>query len=67
MFNDLAQRQNDIDTKVVQDRENWEYVAREFLHKYRFDTVFAADRFGTIFQYIQAGMEGSSDSKIEND
>jgi macrodomain Ter protein organizer (MatP/YcbG family) len=48
---------NDIDPKEVQERETWEYVAREFLHKYRFDTVFAADRFGSILQYIQSGME----------
>ena len=48
---------NDMDTKQVQDRENWEYTAREFLHRYRFDTVFAADRFGQILQYVQGGME----------
>jgi hypothetical protein len=48
---------NDIQTKQVQERETWEYVAREFLHKYRFDTVFAADRFGSILQYIQSGMD----------
>jgi hypothetical protein len=48
---------NDIDTKHVQETITWEYVAREFLHKYRFDTVFAADRFGSIFHYIQSGME----------
>jgi hypothetical protein len=48
---------NDIDSKQAQDREAWEYTAREFLHKYRFDTVFAADRFGSILQYIQSGMD----------
>ena len=48
---------NDIDTKQAQERETWEYTAREFLHRYRFDAVFAADRFGTILQYIQAGMD----------
>ena len=48
---------NDIDAKQIQEREAWEYTAREFLHKYRFDTVFAADRFGAIMQYIQGGME----------
>ena len=46
---------NAIDTKQVQDRENWEYTAREFLQKYRFDTVFAAD----LLQYIQGGMEST--------
>ena len=51
---------NDIETKQVQERETWEYVAREFLHKYRFDTVFAADRFGSILQYIQSGMDPRS-------
>ncbi|KAG7354351.1 hypothetical protein IV203_003707 [Nitzschia inconspicua] len=48
---------NDIDTKQAQERKTWEYVAREFLHQYRFDTVFAADRFGSILQYIQGGMQ----------
>jgi hypothetical protein len=48
---------NDDITKQVQDRENWEYTARDFLHRYRFDTVFAADRFGQILQYIQGGMD----------
>ena len=48
---------NDIETKQVQERRTWEYTAREFLHKYRFDTVFAADRFGSILQYIQSGMD----------
>jgi hypothetical protein len=52
---------NDIDTKQAQDREAWEYTAREFLHKYRFDTVFAADRFGQILQYIQSGMDPRAD------
>ena len=57
MFQVLALPINDIETKQVQERETWEYVAREFLHKYRFDTVFAADRFGSILQYIQSGMD----------
>jgi hypothetical protein len=57
MFKVLSLPINDIDPKAVQERETWEYVAREFLHKYRFDTVFAADRFGSILQYIQSGMD----------
>lgn len=57
MYEKLSVPINDMDTKQVQERETWEYVARDFLHKYRFDTVFAADRFGTILQYIQSGMD----------
>jgi hypothetical protein len=57
MYKVLAVPLNDIQTKQVQERETWEYVAREFLHKYRFDAVFAADRFGSILQYIQSGMD----------
>lgn len=53
----LAVPMNDIETKQDQEREAWEYVAREFLHRYRFDTVFAADRFGSILQYLQSGMD----------
>jgi len=57
MYRRMARGINDIDPKQEQEREIWEDVAREFLHKYRFDTVLAADRFGAILQYIQAGME----------
>lgn len=46
--------ETDIDTKQNLERETWEYTAREFLHEYRFDTVFAADRFGSILQYLQS-------------
>jgi hypothetical protein len=46
-----------IDTIQSLEAEAWEYTAREFLssNAYRFDTVFAADRFGSIVQYIQSG------------
>lgn len=57
MFTVLSIPANSIETKQAQERKTWEYVAREFLHQYRFDTVFAADRFGSIFQYIQGGMK----------
>jgi hypothetical protein len=56
MFEVFSLPINDIDAKQVQERETWEYVAREFLHRYRFDAVFAADRVGSILQYIQGGM-----------
>ena len=36
------------------EREEMEYVVRQFAHRYRFDTVFAADRFGSIAQYLQS-------------
>lgn len=48
---------NDIDSRERQAADAWDYTAREFVHKYRFDTVFAADRFGQIVRYIQAGMD----------
>lgn len=57
MYDKLSVPLNDIDSKQVQERQTWEYVARDFLHRYRFDAVFAADRFGTILQYIQSGMD----------
>jgi hypothetical protein len=57
MYIVLSVPANEIDTKQVQERELWEYVAREFLHRYRFDTVVAADRFGSILQYMQGGMD----------
>lgn len=57
LYETLALPANPMDPPLVQERETWEYVAREFLHEYRFDTVFAADRFGAILQYIQSGMD----------
>ena len=57
LYSEMSLPLNTIQTKQVQERETWEYVAREFLHRYRFDAVFAADRFGSILQYIQGGME----------
>ena len=57
MYTVMQKPPNKIDTKQVQDRKCWEHVAREFLHKYRFDAVFAADRFGSILQYLQSGMD----------
>jgi len=52
----IVQR-NTVDTQQIRDREAWEYTARKFLHQYRFDTVFAADRFGQILQFLQTGMK----------
>jgi hypothetical protein len=57
LYQVLAVPENSIQPKQVQQQETWDYVARDFLHTYRFDTVFAADRFGSILQYIQAGMK----------
>jgi hypothetical protein len=44
-----------LENDVELETEAWEYTAREFLDQYRFDTVFAADRFGTILQHLQSG------------
>jgi hypothetical protein len=44
-----------IETTQKLEAEAWEYTARQFLHEYRFDTVFGADRFGTILQHLQSG------------
>lgn len=44
-----------VETPQNLEREAWEYTTRQFLHEYRFDTVFAADRFGTIVQHLQSG------------
>lgn len=55
---------NSIDNKQLVERETWVYTARAFLHRYRFDTVFAADRVGQILQYLQAGqLKNSADSQ----
>lgn len=52
---------NSIDPVDEMEAERWDYTAREFLSIWRFDTVFAADRFGQILLYIQGGMESLED------
>lgn len=56
MYKGLSISENQFYTKQFEQRVAWNYVAREFLHKYRFDAVFAADRFGSILQYLQCGL-----------
>ncbi len=46
---------NTVEPKDIQTRRTWEFVAREFLHRWRFDTALQADRFGSILQFIQSG------------
>jgi len=43
----------------VNERIAYEYVARQFLHRYRFDTILLINRFGSILQYIQSGLQRS--------
>jgi len=61
MYKELSISENDLDSKQFQARIAWEYVAREFLHKYRFDIIFRSDRFGSILQYLQSGMQKKED------
>ena len=53
---EFAVPKNETQSKRAYDTALWEYVARAFALKYRFDVVFAADRFGSIFHYIQSGV-----------
>ena len=46
---------SEIRSAQEQDREAWEYTARAFLHKYRFDSSLGANRFGSIMHYIMCG------------
>ena len=40
------------DNSQVRKRQEWEYIAVDFLHEYRFDTIFSSNRFGSIMQFI---------------
>ena len=55
LFQDFQTPTNTVEPKEVQKRRTWEFVAREFLHRWRFDTALQADRFGSILQYVQSG------------
>ena len=52
-----SQPRRKLRPKQQVERDAWEYTARDFLNRYRFDTVFAADRFSAILQYLQSGMD----------
>jgi hypothetical protein len=43
------------------ERTTWEYTARVFVRKYRFDAVFGADRFGSLLQYLHSGCVAARD------
>jgi hypothetical protein len=60
MYRSMVVRMNDIEPKLLQERRTWEYVAHEFCNRHRFDLVFSAERFGTIFLYIQSGMDSGA-------
>lgn len=51
----LSAPTNSVETKHVQEARAYEYVARAFLHKYRFDTLFRANRVGNIMHHIMGG------------
>eukprot|EP00980_Cylindrotheca_fusiformis_P013350 scaffold3405_cov127-Cylindrotheca_fusiformis.AAC.5 len=57
---------NDVEPKLLQERRAWEYVALEFCHQHRFDLVLSAERFGTVFQYIQSGMTRGGEKRSAN-
>ncbi|CAJ1944605.1 unnamed protein product [Cylindrotheca closterium] len=61
-FKRMDIRKNDVESKLMQERRTWEYVAEEFCHKYRFDLVLSVDRFGAVYQYILSGMDPSAAS-----
>ena len=48
MYQVVDTPRNNVESAQAQEWATWEYVAREFVHRYRFDAVFAADRFGVI-------------------
>lgn len=47
-------------TYFVHERKAWEYVARAFARSHKFDAVFRANRYGSIFHYIQTGLAKGS-------
>jgi hypothetical protein len=49
--------ENNVHSEQVHERRAWEYVARAFLRRYRFDAVLGTNRYGSILQYIQSGLQ----------
>ncbi len=56
MYDDLAVPGNKFLTNQAQEHTTWEYVAREFFHKHRFDAILGPDRAGPILQSLQCGL-----------
>ena len=56
LYDDLTVPGNKFMTSQAQERTTWEYVARQFLHKYRFDAILGPDRAGPILQSLQCGL-----------
>jgi hypothetical protein len=68
---DIMQMRSEFDrplnstvTRQVQEREAWDYTAKNFLHKYRFDAMLSANPFSSIFQYIKSGLRSDLDLNI---
>jgi len=58
LYNAFSMQLTNANTNQDQELLTWEYVAREFLHDHRFDTVFAADRFSALYYFLQSGLSG---------
>jgi hypothetical protein len=67
MYEALSISENKFVSKQSKERITWEYVAREFFHKYRFDAIFGPDRFGSISQYLQCGIEKRKETEDKDD
>ncbi len=51
-------------TRQEQEREAWEYTAKNFPHKYRFNAMLSANPFSSIFQYIKSWLRSDLDLNI---
>jgi len=67
IFDSFAMPTLNTVTKQEQEALTWEYVSREFVHRYRFDTVFAADRFSALYHFLQSGLSGISSTGKKNE
>lgn len=67
IYQEMTQRPtNSVVSNGVLQKQACEYTASAFLHRYRFDTVFAADRFGQILQYIQSPTDMNHSKNIDH-
>ena len=48
MYQVVDTLRNTVEPVHAQEWATWGYVDRKFAHRYRFDAVFVADRFGVI-------------------
>ena len=67
LYDEFKTRRNIVEPDEVQNRRTWEHVAREFLHRWRFDTALQTNRFGSVLSYALSGRDSFSSLDVDEE